>query len=403
MRFHIEEAIARSFSIEHTVISSTANQWMADSAMLKSILKDIYARTGSLPRAGLSADASIAARQQWLDKLLGRMFQMMHNIEQDNFDPDRYRGVPPNAFFADRHAAYLTFLLRNVEHFFQSRQLLEDETSRALYDQLILFRLLGHIHVRLPFNTPQNREHIATAASWRVEDTDDAGAFGALSIFRVPGRNRDIRVKGWKENVAWTFLYRQYFLEREGVEIKPATGDHVIDAGGCFGDTALGFADVVAETGHVYVFDPLPKHCAIMAQQLMMNPTLAPRISIFPFGLTDTVNDVAPLVEDGKIDPGARILASAMPTTTIDRAVAQSNAPRIDFIKMDIEGSELAALRGAESTIRRWRPKLAISLYHRPEDFFSIPFWIDSLDVGYRLFLDHYSIHHEETVLYAIA
>ena len=369
--------------------------------MLKSILKDIV-RAGSVARTDPGPSATVAAHQQWLDNLLKRMFQLMHNVEQDNFDPDRYRGIPPNAFFADRHAAYLTFLLSNAERFFHSRQLLEDEASRALYDQLILFRLLGHIHVRLPFNTPQNRAHVATAAGWRVEDTEDVGAFGPLSIFRVPGRDRDIRVKGWKENVAWTFLYRQYFFARNEVEIKPAAGDHVIDAGGCFGDTALGFADVVGEAGHVYVFDPLPKHCAIMAQQLTLNPTLAPRISIFPFGLTDQANDVAPLVEDGKIDPGARILSAAMPTTTIDRALAQRSAPRVDFIKMDIEGSELGALRGAEATIRHWRPKLAISLYHRPEDFFSIPSWIDSLGVGYRLFLEHYSIHHEETVLYAV-
>ena len=103
----------------------------------------------------------------------------------------------------------------------------------------------------------------------------------------------------------------------------------------------------------------------------------------------------------GAIDPCARIVTEAMPTTTIDEAATRSNALRVDFIKMDIEGSELSALRGAESTIRRWQPKLAISLYHRPEDFFSIPSWIDSLGIGYRLFLDHYSIHHEETVLYA--
>jgi hypothetical protein len=90
-----------------------------------------------------------------------------------------------------------------------------------------------------------------------------------------------------------------------------------------------------------------------------------------------------------------------MPTTTIDEVVVHENIPRIDFIKMDIEGSELSALRGAESTIRRCRPKLAISLYHRPEDFFSIPSWIDSLDLGYRVFLEHYSIHQEETVLFA--
>jgi hypothetical protein len=67
------------------------------------------------------------------------------------------------------------------------------------------------------------------------------------------------------------------------------------------------------------------------------------------------------------------------------------------------EGSELSALKGAETSIRRWRPKLAISLYHRPEDFFSIPLRIDSLSVGYNFFLDHYSIHNEETVLYAAA
>jgi hypothetical protein len=81
--------------------------------------------------------------------------------------------------------------------------------------------------------------------------------------------------------------------------------------------------------------------------------------------------------------------------------VSEGAMGRIDFIKMDIEGSELSALQGAESALRRWRPKLAISLYHRPEDFFSIPLWLDSLGAGYEFFLDHYSIHHEETVLYA--
>ena len=82
--------------------------------------------------------------------------------------------------------------------------------------------------------------------------------------------------------------------------------------------------------------------------------------------------------------------------------VVRDNIPRIDFIKMGIEGSELSALRGGESTIRRCRPKLAISLYHRSEDFFAIPLWIDSLGLGYRFFLEHYSIHHEETVLFSM-
>lgn len=75
-------------------------------------------------------------------------------------------------------------------------------------------------------------------------------------------------------------------------EDPPAPGGHVIDAGGCFGDTALGFADVVGERGHVYVFDPMPKHCSIMGEAVAMNPGLALRISIVSVGLADQVRNV---------------------------------------------------------------------------------------------------------------
>ena len=308
----------------------------------------------------------------------------------------------PNAFFYERHAEYFLFVLNNAEPFFHARQLLADERSRELFDRLVLFRMLGHLHVRLPFNTPHNQAQAAAAQKLWTQDTADSGPFGPLAIFTVPGSEQELRIKGWKENVMWTFLYRQYFFERDGVKIEPSRGDHVIDGGGCFGDTAINFADIVGAAGHVYVFDPLPRHCAIMREQLEMNPALAPRITIFPSGLADAANGLGPLPLDDVINPGARVVPDAMPLTTLDDTVAQSGVPRVDFIKLDIEGSELGALQGGESTIRRFRPKLAISLYHRPNDFFSIPAWIDSLDVGYRMYLDHYTIHQEETVLYAM-
>jgi FkbM family methyltransferase len=385
-------------------IAATSTQSRGGTAMLGSLIKDLVART-SRPREGAAGPAATQSEacDRWLRGVVLGMFERIHRSEPDNFDADRFRGQAPNAFFHERHADYFLFLLRNAENFFHARQMLEDERSRTLFDDLVLFRVLGHMHVRLPFNTPDNRALATTAQSWWRENTDDTGPFGPLAIFVVPGLDGDIRVKGWKENIAYTFLYRQYYFERGGIEVKPTPNEHVIDAGGCFGDTALGFADSVGPGGHVYVFDPLPKHCAIMRQQLAMNPKLAPRVSVFPFGLAEHANDIAPLPEDGIINPGARIVESAMPMTTIDETVARADVARIDFIKMDIEGSELAALRGAESSIRRWRPKLAISIYHRPEDFFVIPSWIDSLGLGYRFHLDHYSIHNEETVLYATA
>ena len=70
---------------------------------------------------------------------------------------------------------------------------------------------------------------------------------------------------------------------------------------------------------------------------------------------------------------------------------------------MDIEGAELPALKGAEMSIRRFKPKLAISVYHKQEDIWKIQHWIEGLDLGYRFYLRHFTIHAEETVLFAIA
>jgi len=68
---------------------------------------------------------------------------------------------------------------------------------------------------------------------------------------------------------------------------------------------------------------------------------------------------------------------------------------------MDIEGSEPKALIGAEKTIRKFRPQLAISIYHDLGHFASMPSWIHTLNLGYKFYVGHFSIHAEETVLFA--
>ena len=353
--------------------------------------------------------ASTPAREvnaeQWLDWIFLAMFQRMHQIEEDNFDAARYQGIPPNAFFADRHAAYLSFLVRHAGDFFRTRTLLVDEASRLLFDQLVLFRLLDHLHVRLPYNNEETKTYNDIADGWRVQETDDAGLMGKLAIFDVPRMNdSSIRIKCWRENIAATFMCRPYYFNRDGYCVEPAAGEHIIDAGGCFGDTALAFAAVAGESGHVYTFDPMPKHCAIIRENLAMNPVLASRISVHEFGLSNVERAGLGFAgQEGVINPGATAFGDAVSTSTLDGLVTDGTVSRVDFIKMDVEGSELDALKGAEHIIRKDRPRLAISLYHRPEDFITIPLWIDQLDCGYRFFLDHYSMHHEETILYARA
>jgi FkbM family methyltransferase len=88
-------------------------------------------------------------------------------------------------------------------------------------------------------------------------------------------------------------------------------------------------------------------------------------------------------------------------TITIDAFVARRNIEKIDFIKMDIEGAETFALKGSIETIRKFKPKLAISVYHSLTDFFEIPKFIDELNLGYTFYLDHFTHMGGETVLYA--
>jgi len=70
---------------------------------------------------------------------------------------------------------------------------------------------------------------------------------------------------------------------------------------------------------------------------------------------------------------------------------------------MDIEGAEPYALKGGEKVIRKHKPKLAIASYHSLEDFVNIPLWIDGLGLGYKIYLDHFTIHWEETTVFAAA
>lgn len=78
------------------------------------------------------------------------------------------------------------------------------------------------------------------------------------------------------------------------------------------------------------------------------------------------------------------------------------NSDKVTFIKMDVEGAELNALYGCRNTIIKNMPKLAICIYHKPEDIISIPEYIRSLVPGYKFYIRHHSNNVGETVLYAI-
>ena len=78
------------------------------------------------------------------------------------------------------------------------------------------------------------------------------------------------------------------------------------------------------------------------------------------------------------------------------------NGQRVSFIKMDIEGAEYKALQGSRRTIEEYKPKLAICVYHKPEDIWELPALVLDMRPDYKLYFRHYSAGTLETVMYAL-
>ena len=69
---------------------------------------------------------------------------------------------------------------------------------------------------------------------------------------------------------------------------------------------------------------------------------------------------------------------------------------------MDVEGAELKALKGAEYLIRSLHPKMAICIYHKVVDLWTIPAFILECYADYKFYVRHYSYDMLDTVLYAV-
>ncbi|WP_421934312.1 FkbM family methyltransferase [Phenylobacterium sp.] len=93
---------------------------------------------------------------------------------------------------------------------------------------------------------------------------------------------------------------------------------------------------------------------------------------------------------------------STFPIRTLDSLDAEGVFTGLEYLKMDVEGGERYILEGALKTIRKYRPKLAVAIYHEPEHFWDYPqFLIDNLE-DYRFYLRQYGYSRFETLLYAV-
>ncbi len=202
--------------------------------------------------------------------------------------------------------------------------------------------------------------------------------------------------------------YRKHYLEyinKNDIKI-------IFDAGFCNGIHSLAFKKELKNLQKIYAFEPMyEKFKDVNFDYFLQKENF---VKIIPLGLWSDSREIE-FCENTAAKEGSRILGTKIGnelrktevvvkihTTTIDEAKQKENIEKVDFIKMDIEGSELPALKGGLKTIQQDRPQLAVSIYHSNDDFVDIPLFLHENLKDYTFRLGHYSFDLCETVLYAI-
>lgn len=303
---------------------------------------------------------------------------------------------------------YFRDIVESNRKFEYSYRILQDPASRDLLVKLLAYRALGFRKIKLPRNTPDYWRGIerAQALDTGIPPIRIPFLTWPLLCFDTTPLGFDMRVHTYAQAIAINFVQKQYVYDRDGVTCKVEPGDVVIDAGGCWGDTSLQFACAAGPEGHVYTFEFVPSNLGVMRRNIEMNPHLAPRVTLLQHPVGARSGGKMYFLENG---PASRVADSRLDDRyveceilSIDGLAATQDIGKVDFIKMDVEGSELDALKGAEETIRKHTPKLAICVYHKPDDYLTILRYLHELNLGYEFHLDHHTIFLGETVLFAV-
>ena len=144
-------------------------------------------------------------------------------------------------------------------------------------------------------------------------------------------------------------------------------GDTVLDLGGNIGTSAMFFAELVGPEGRVFTFEPIFHE--VLSRNLRENGIH--NVEVVPAGVAEEPGEISFAVTDVGID--SRVVGNSglgahrertCTVVSLDSWLAERKLARVDFVKMDIEGAEESAIRGASDMIARFRPKWSIASYH---------------------------------------
>ncbi len=239
----------------------------------------------------------------------------------------------------------------------------------------------------LPWFVSQQRAEINQYASWwhDLYDmlSDDTSKKVLLDVLRFrltanPKYMIDYEVR----------LKDQYFED-----FMEYNNEVFVDAGGYDGDTTEEFINRYPNYKKVHLFEPSQKNLLAAKQRLSGRRD----IDFRSVGLSDSKGTLYFNADAGSASAVTNGVGESISVVALDEELR--NEP-ISFIKMDLEGWEMNALRGAAVTIKNNKPKLAIAVYHAAKDFREIPQYLLGLNPNYKVYLRHYTQGWSETVMF---
>lgn len=185
----------------------------------------------------------------------------------------------------------------------------------------------------------------------------------------------------------------QYFPE----DVIELNSDEVfVDCGAYQGDTVVRFLERVGNKyKKIVCFEPEKDNYDKLVVAIKNKDNI--------FAINKGVFDVSKIIsfESGK-GGSSTITKSGEEQIFVDKIDNIEVCEGVTFLKMDIEGSEPEAINGAKEMIMKYKPTLAICIYHSDEDMISIIKQVHNLVPEYRMYVRQHSIFETETVLYCV-
>jgi FkbM family methyltransferase len=185
--------------------------------------------------------------------------------------------------------------------------------------------------------------------------------------------------------------------------LRPRYFRDFVDCGAYRGDTLWPLLRQFPHHGirNYYAFEPDPDQFAFLERNIDTMRSLIGKASVYaiPKALSDQNGKIGFRARGNglsRIDPRLR---SRVQTVRLDDYL---KGKPVSFLKIEAEGDEIAVLRGAEKSIQKWHPFLAVTVYHEAQDLWEIPAVIKDIAPGYRLILRHHAWDFSRTVCYGI-